>query len=215
MQTNKPVSLDVIQHDEISAAIRSAEATTDGEIYAVFAKESDSYFFISFFIWTVTIFFVSIIGAYMLHWGWHDIPLHYFATVVLSIHLLGLFYLSIIPALRLLITPGAIKNRICHANATRQFLAQNINRTTKRTGILLFISQAEHYAEIIADVKIAEKVPPETWKRIINGMVKKARDGDINGAFIESIQKSGKILTQFFPRNSHIDNELPDRIVVI
>ena len=129
MQTNSANYMNILQRDQISAAIHDAEKTTNGEIFAVFAKESDNYFFISFFIWTVAIFFTSIIAAYGIHWFWHDVPLHYFASTVLAIHLLGLFYLSILPQLRLLITPAAIKNRICHANAVRQFLAQNINHT--------------------------------------------------------------------------------------
>lgn len=206
-------SCNVVERDRISIAIREAEKTTTGEIFAVFTKESDSYFFISFFIWTAVIFFLTIIAAFGLHWGWHDIPLHYFATVALIIHLLGLFYLSVMPALRMAITPEAIKKRICHGNALRQFLAQNINRTTKRTGILLFISLAEHYAEVIADTKISDKVPVETWTSIVNGMIKQARNKDLTGAYIEAIEKSGKILAQYFPAQSHVKNELPDHII--
>lgn len=203
----------VIDRDRISAEIHSAEKTTSGEIFAVFTKGSDSYFIISFFVWTVFVFFSSIIAAYCLHFGRFDIPLHYFASIFLTIHLLGLFYLSIIPALRLAITPASIRNRICHENATRQFLAQNINQTKKRTGILLFISEAEHYAEVIADVKISEKVPPETWNTIVKVMMDKARTGKLTEAFVEAIKESGEILTHYFPESSHKDNELPDHLV--
>lgn len=210
---DKQASLDVIERDRISAAIHSAEKTTSGEIFAVFTKGSDSYFIISFFMWTVFVFFCSIIVAYCLHFWRYDIPLHYFASIFLTIHLLGLFYLSIIPALRLAITPASIKNRICHEYAMRQFLAQNINRTKKRTGILLFISESEHYAEVIADTKISEKVPPETWNAIVKGMMEKARNRELTEAFVEAIKKSGEILTCYFPESSHIDNELPDHIV--
>ena len=210
---DKQASSDVIERDRISAAIHSAEKTTSGEIFAVFTKGSDSYFIISFFMWTVFVFFCSIIVAYCLHFWQYDIPLHYFASIFLTIHLLGLFYLSIIPALRFAITPASIKNRICHENAMRQFLAQNINRTKKRTGILLFISEAEHYAEVIADTKISEKVPPETWNAIVKGMMEKARNRELTEAFVEAIKKSGEILTCYFPECSHIDNELPDHIV--
>lgn len=215
MQTNSSNYTTILQRDQISAAICSAEKSTNGEIFAVFAKESDNYFFISFFIWTVAIFFTSIIAAYGIHWFWHDVPLHYFASTVLAIHLLGLFYLSILPQLRLLITPAAIKNRICHANAVRQFLAQNINRTKKRTGILLFISQAEHYAEVISDIKIVEKVPAEIWTDIVKGMMTKAREGHLTEAYLEAIKKSGEVLTHYFPRNATTENELPDHIIEI
>lgn len=212
-KSDKLTPLNVIERDKIGAAIHAAEKTTTGEIFAIFTKESDSYFFISFFIWTAVVFFISIVAAFGLHWGWHDVPLHYFASAALIIHLLGLFYLSVIPALRLAITPIAIKKRICHANALKQFLAQNINRTTKRTGILLFISLAEHYAEVIADSKISDKVPFDTWTSIVDGMITKARNNDLTGAYIEAIEKSGSILSEYFPSAGHIKNELPDHII--
>lgn len=210
---NRSNPLNTIERNRISAAIHAAEKTTTGEIFAIFTKESDSYFFISFFIWTAVVFLIFVIAAFGLHWGWHDVPLHYFASAALIIHLLGLFYLSVIPALRLAITPTAIKKRICHANAIKQFLAQNINHTTERTGILLFISLAEHYAEVIADSKISDKLPFETWTSIVDGMIKKARDRDLTGAYIEAIKKSGTILSEYFPSSRHIKNELPDHII--
>lgn len=211
----KSTRLNVIDRDKISAAIREAEKKTSGDIFAIFTKESDSYFFISFFVWTAAVFFISIAVAFGLYWGWHDVPLHYFALTTLIIHLLGLFYLSVIPVLRLAITPTIIKKHVCHDNAIKQFLAQNINHTKKRTGILLFISLAEHYAEVIPDSKISDEVPFETWTSIVDEMIKKARNDDLTGAYIEAIEKSGNILSNYFPAERNTKNELPDHIIEI
>lgn len=212
-KSKQPTEFNGFQRDEIGTAIRKAEGPTCGEIYAVLARESDNYLLISFFIWTIVVFFCSMILAFGLHWWWHDVPLHYFAITVLSCHLLGLFYLSIIPRLRLAITPTLIKTRICHENAIKQFLAQNVHHTEKRTAVLLFISLAERYAEVIADVKISDKVPPQTWNAIVAGMVEKARENDLTGAYVEAIEKSGQILSEYFPAPDHSENELPDHIV--
>lgn len=213
--TNISSKSTVVSRDEITAAIRNAEQTTSGEIFAVLAQQSDNYLIISFFMWTIGIFFCSIILAFVFHWRWHDIPLHYFAITILFCHLIGLFYLSIIPGLRLAITPTPVKNYICHENAIKQFLAQNVHRTEKRTGILLFISLTERYAEIIADTKISKKVPPQTWNEIVASMIEKARQNDVTGAYIVAIEKSGNILSEYFPAKEHIANELPDHIVEI
>lgn len=210
---NASILFTLSQRNEITEAIHKAEKNTCGEIFAVLAKDSDNYLFVSFFIWTVFVFFIFIILAFVLHWGWHDVPLHYFAMAILAVHLIGLFYLSVIPKLRLAITPPSVKKYICHGNAIKQFLAQNVHRTTKRTAILLFISLAERYAEVIADIKISEKIPQETWSTIVVQMIEKASEKDLTGAYIIAIQKSGEILTQYFPANDHIDNELPDHIV--
>lgn len=205
----------VVSRDEITAAIRNAEQTTSGEIFAILARQSDNYLINSFFIWTIGIFSCSIILVFVFHWSWHDIPLHYFAITILFCHLIGLFYLSIIPKLRLAITPTRVKNYICHKNAIKQFLAQNVHRTEKRTEILLFISLAERYAEIIADTKISEKVPLQTWNEIVASMIEKARQNDLTGAYIVAIKKSGNILSEYFPAKEYIANELPDHIVEI
>jgi len=48
-----------------------------------------------------------------------------------------------------------------HAEAMHQFLAQGIHLTERRTGVLIFASVAERYAEIVADNGINAKVQPE------------------------------------------------------
>ena len=51
----------------------------------------------------------------------------------------------------------------------RQFWAQGLHKTEHRTGVLIFASAAERYAEIVADAGINEKVTPEVWERAIRG----------------------------------------------
>ena len=47
-----------------------------------------------------------------------------------------------------------------HAEAMNQFLTHGIHLTEHRTGVLIFASVAERYAEIIADSGINAKVRP-------------------------------------------------------
>ena len=51
--------------------------------------------------------------------------------------------------------------------AVEQFLVQNLHTTKGRTGVLIYVSFAERYAEVIADDGIYKKVPPETWERVV------------------------------------------------
>jgi putative membrane protein len=59
----------------------------------------------------------------------------------------------------------------------QQFLAQGIHLTEKRTGVLIFASVAERYAEIIADSGIDAKVNPDAWTGAIAAMVLPSRTG--------------------------------------
>src|SRR5262249_44232487 len=54
-----------------------------------------------------------------------------------------------------------------HAEAMHQFLAQGIHLTEHRTGVLIFASVAERYAEIVADSGINAKVTPDVWSKAV------------------------------------------------
>ena len=63
------------------------------------------------------------------------------------------------PALRFRLVPSGEARR-AHSTAMRQFWAQRLNKTQKRTGVLIFVSLAEHYAEIIADAESTRRSRP-------------------------------------------------------
>ena len=66
-------------------------------------------------------------------------------------------------AIRLSLVPSQIvKRRRAHRRAVEQFLTQNMTATAERTGVLIFVSVAERYAEVIPDTGIAQKVPAAT-----------------------------------------------------
>ena len=59
--------------------------------------------------------------------------------------------------------PGFIKAARVRARAEACFKIGAERRTHGRTGILIYVSLAEHRAEIVADAAIAGKVSPEVW----------------------------------------------------
>jgi putative membrane protein len=71
-----------------------------------------------------------------------------------------------LPMIRFRIVPKRRMWRRAHAEAMHQFLAQGIHLTEHRTGVLIFASVAERYAEIVADSGINAKVTPERMARL-------------------------------------------------
>ena len=55
--------------------------------------------------------------------------------------------------------------------AMRQFFAQGLHKTENRTGVLIFASVAERYAEIVADAGINAKVTPEVWDQAVAALI--------------------------------------------
>ena len=52
-----------------------------------------------------------------------------------------------------------------------QFAIRGIARKKDRSGILIFVSLAEHYARIIADEGIAARVPQSEWQGAVDALV--------------------------------------------
>jgi putative membrane protein len=120
-----------------------------------------------------------------------------------------------LPVFRFRVVPKSRLYGHAHMVAMQQFLAQRIHLTEKRTGVLIFASIAEHYAEIIADVGINSKATPETWTAAIAAMVSAIKQGRTGDGFVAAIELCGLELARHFPPGELNPNELPDQIVEI
>ncbi len=111
--------------------------------------------------------------------------------------------------------PRRLKYRQAHANAVKQFLARNVHLTTARTGVLLFVSLAERYAEVVADAGINQKVSQETWDGVVLQLVEGARESRLADGFVTAIGTVGALLSEHFPVSEDDINELDDHLVEI
>lgn len=197
----------------ISRAIAAAEKKTSGEIVAVVAERSDDYYFIPF-LWAALAALAAPLP--LLSWsgwggGW---PALHVYLVQLAVFAAG-GALALWPVTRLMLVPPSIKRARAHRHAVEQFLAQNLHTTKGRTGVLIFVSVAEHFADVIADEGIYEKVPPETWQRIVDGLTARIRQRKPADGFIWAIKQCGTVLAAHFPPGSADDNELADHLIVL
>jgi putative membrane protein len=101
----------------------------------------------------------------------------------------------------------------CRAMAAEdeQFVVRRVAHTKNRCGILIFVSLAEHYARIIADEGIAQKVPYAEWQAAIDALISHIRTGEIAAGFIAAIARCGAVLATHAPPDGSA-NELPDRL---
>lgn len=203
------------EHDRIAAAIKAAEAETSGEIYCVLAHDSDGYFFPAAFVLAAAILAVSFLAAVWLDWQWRPVAIWHFAAAQVLAFGGALAVVVAMPSLRLHLVPRGLLERRAHQNAAKQFLSRNIHRTTARTGVLIFVSVAERYAEIIADTGIDERVGPEAWTGIVDMLIEQARRDRLADGFVEAIGAVGLLLAEHFPVGPVDRNELDDHLVEI
>ena len=87
--------------------------------------------------------------------------------------------------------------------------------TTVESGILIFVSLAEHYARIVAGTAISVRVPQSRWQEAVDALVAHTRNGRIAEGFVTAIEMCGEELAKHFPHTTVDRNELPDRIYLI
>lgn len=220
-------SLSDADHDRISAAVRAAEAETDGEIVTVIAPQSDSYHDVGLhYAVAGMLALLALVAAFpgwfsdqavALFGGWqHDLPAWRLLTLLLAaqilIFLLIRYTLAWMP-LRLAMTPSATKTRRVRRQAVTLFRATAEERTRASTAILLYLSIAEHRAEIICDSAINQSVAPERWGDAMAALIHAVREGRTADGMTEAISMLGAILAEQRPKTGANPNELPDRLI--
>ena len=108
------------------------------------------------------------------------------------------------------LVPNSLKRRRASQLAREQFFAQRLHLTRARTGVLIFVSVAEHYVEIIADEGINARVPPGTWDKAVADFVEQVRAGRVTDGFLSVVEVVGARLAEHFPRPLDDRDELPN-----
>jgi putative membrane protein len=125
-----------------------------------------------------------------------------------------LYGLLLVPAVRRTVIPAGVQRGAAERLAREQFFTRGLHLTEGRTGVLIFVSVAEHYVEILADAGVDAKVPQHEWQSIVDGFVMQLRGGRVADGFTAAVAKVGAHLAAHFPA-ARTPNELPDHLFVI
>jgi putative membrane protein len=193
----------------IGTAIAKAESHTSGEIVAVVTRESSSYLYAPF-MWASLI--ALLVPWPLIYFTWVTVQKIYFVQLFVFFLLLCLF---LVRPVRYWLVPRSVKHGRAHRRAVEQFLAQDLHTTTGRTGVLIFVSVAERYAEVLADTGIDKKVAKGTWKTIVDDLTALIGDDRPADGFVKAIEETGNHLAKHFPPGSRDVNELPDHLIVL
>jgi putative membrane protein len=195
--------------DRIAAAIRAVEARTTGEIVCVLAEQSaDS--------GALPILLAALVA---LASPWLLVAFTMLSVLAILwwqlVVFVALALLLCLPRVRVALIPRRARRAMAFRVATEQFFTRSVSRKHDRSGILIFVSLAEHYARIIADDGIDARVPQSHWQGAVDALIAHAREGRVADGFIAAIETCGTVLAEHFPRTDTSPNELPDRIYFV
>jgi putative membrane protein len=195
-------------HEAVSAAIREAEKKTSGQIVCVLAHSSSAYAHVPILWASALALFTPWPLIHLTEWSVQRIFLLQLVVFIVA----GLLF-SWMP-LRLRLVPRALQRVRAHRAALEQFVVRGISRTKNRTGVLIFVSLAEHYVRIVADEAIAAKVQHPDWQDAVDALTAHMRDGRITEGLIAAVERCGAVLATHAPPDGS-PNELPDRLYVM
>lgn len=193
----------------ISNAITKAEAGTSGEIIAVVAPASESYFYVPF-MWAALA--ALIVPWPLIHFTWITVQWIYLLQLVVFFSLVVVLWPK---SRRTALVLRRVRNAHVERRAKEQFLAQNLHTTAGRTGALIFVSVAERHAIVLADKAIDQKVADGTWQTIVDRLTSEIAIGRAADGFIHAIETTGALLAEHFPPGAIDSNELPDHLIVL
>lgn len=203
------------ERQKVTLAIKKAELLTSGEIVVVAARQSDDYVHVPLHIAAGVALAVPFVLPFVSRFfPWSAISLFWVFMAQLLVFIAVATVLSL-PPLRYWVTPKKLMHKYAHRNAAAQFLTVNTHGTGGRTGVLIFVSLEERYAEIIGDTAIASKVSQATWQSIIDEMIPHLRDGRLTEGLVHAVERCGHELARHFPPGAANPNELPDHFIVL
>lgn len=212
--------------DLVTQAVTDAESRSDAEIATIVSERSDNYNDVPL-IWAalVALLAMAVYAAFpdfylglldRITGGWHVWTMREWMTILVfatTIKFLATRYIVAWWPLRMALTPAKTKTRRARARAVALFKASTEYRTRSRTGVLIYLSLAEHHAEIIADKAIVAKVSPDEWGEAMALLIAELKLGRPGEGMAAAVGAIGTVLAKHFPRTGTDPDEIPNRMI--
>lgn len=197
---------------QISDAVRKAELRTSGDIVPMVVRRSSAIGHVPVILALVlALIFVAAgrmfpaLAAFYGHWvielgtflfllilAWLLSPLHFVQRALTSTH--------------------DEKFQVEH-RAHLEFYLQRLNRTHRKTAVLIFVSVMEKRAVVLADEGISQRLPASTWDEVMKLLAEHLSRGEWAAGFTDAIQKTADLLAPHFPPEQGT-HELGNHLIV-
>jgi len=193
----------------VAEAIARVEKTTDAVLVTVLAARADDYAYIPL-LWASLIALVvpGVVHYLSGYLTMYTLLVAQWATFIV------LCLVFRLPKVTTRLIPRSVRHWRASNLARRQFMEQNLHHTVGSTGVLIFVSEAERYVEILVDEGISKRLDDSNWDAIVQAFTQQVKQGQTLAGFIACIEACGDLLKVHVPV-TQTRNELPNRLVVL
>lgn len=191
------------QSRRIEQAVQAAETATSAEIAVCVRRASGDDRFLAAIIGVVVFISIDTIGPAV----WWNFDRLVWVGVALIVGIV-VFWLCDRFDLGLRCLPASLLVKDARRAARASFLDSGLDNTPERNAVMLFISRAERYVEILPDRAAAAAIEPAHWSAIVDGFRQAMRKGDLDEAVAGAVAAIGQICAVHFPASG----ANPDRV---
>ena len=98
--------------------------------------------------------------------------------------------------------------------ALKEFYKLGMNKTSEKTGVLIYFLFLDRKFEIVADEGINAKINAENWHIIISHIKNEFSQNNYKSGILKCLSEMKNILEISFPHKDTDENELPDDIII-
>ncbi len=195
------------EKNTVSEAIARAEEKTAGELVVVVSKRSGDYSAYRAGVAATLTVVVALEVSRLLPQleGW----------ILLLAQLpvaLFFYWLSGVNGLLRNLVPRSLQKQVVEQRALGIFLEAGVTETRDRSGVLIYLSEAEHRAVILGDTGIHSRVESDEWQTDVDSLITAIQKGRAAAGLLEVVARIGGILETSFPPRADDENELSNQV---
>lgn len=200
------VTLTEQQAERIEAAVRQAEAGTSSEITVGIVPASGDDRGMAAIAGAMIVAVIFTVGPMI----WWNLERWLWAVIALAAGLVA-FWLCDHFDLGLRCLPARLLLRDARRAARAMFLDHRLDDTPERNAVLLFVSRAERYVEVLPDRAAAAAIDPARWTAIVDEFRERMPKSDLGEAVAGAVAAIGRLCAGRFPAPSAKPDRIPNR----
>ncbi len=202
--------------DEIEKQIETIEKKTQAEIVPVIVRSSSSYTQAPLTLMLLfAMLFLVLWEIFVPHLYWDSLPQ---AVGLLAAGVVAVFFGASLfarsPLVRRALTVRSEELEQCWKRARIEFYENRLHHTADSMGVLIYISLLEHVVIVLADQKIAQQLPSETWQAAVDKVVLGIKNKTMAQGIQKGLDTCSQLLIEKFPASMNNINELSNKVVI-